>query len=349
MRNIPLISKKHKTRRFPRLGVGWYISFIVIAELAAVLALATGISYIITDHFTESLPSSAWVVIVGIIIGIPLSIFVNRAVLSPIRKLGDAMNMVGKGSFGIQISTNAPFSDIEDIYRNFNLMTRELAATEILKTDFVSNVSHEIKTPVTAIEGYAMLLQESETLSSEDAEYAEKILINSQRLSKLVENVLLLSKIDNQAIIETTPEVFRLDEQIRQSVLLLEPKWDEKNIDLDVDLERVSYTGNKELLIHVWNNLIGNAVKFTPPYSTLRITLVKQDEKAVFAVEDQGPGIPAEAMNHIFDKFYQGDSSHRQEGNGLGLALVKRILDMVDGEIKAENMDDGGCRFVVIL
>lgn len=342
-------STRMRKRRRIRLGVGWYISLIVIAELAAVLGLATGISYFLTEHFPAlaNLPTTAWVVIVGIIIGTPISIFVNRALLSPIRKLGDAMNLVSKGAFGIQIHTSAPFGDIRDIYHNFNLMTRELAATEILKTDFVSNVSHEIKTPITAIEGYAMLLQGSETLSDEDSEYVEKILTNTQRLSELVGNVLLLSKIDNQAI-ETKTERFSLDEQIRQSILLLEPKWSEKNIEFNVELESVSYEGNRGFMLHIWNNLIGNAIKFTSADSTVRIALTGGEEGIVFTVEDEGEGIADDAMNHIFDKFYQGDSSHKQEGNGLGLALVKRILDFVGGEIRAENID-GGCRFTVKL
>ena len=341
------IKEVHKRAR--KLSVGWFISFIVIAELAVILGVSTGLSYLLTQFSVlANLPTTAWVVIIGITIGIPLSIFVNRSLLSPIRKLGDAMNMVGKGEFGIQIHTRAPFSDIEDIYRNFNLMTRELAATEILKTDFVSNVSHEIKTPITAIEGYAMLLQRSENLGAEESEYVEKILNNSQRLSELVGNVLLLSRIDNQAI-EPASEKYRLDEQIRQSILMLEPKWTEKNIELDVELESIEYEGNRGLMLHVWNNLIGNAIKFTPNDSTVRIRLTNNDGNIVFTVDDEGNGISDSAKNHIFDKFYQADSSHKQEGNGLGLSLVKRILDTVGADVSVENLEQMGCRFTVTL
>ena len=341
--------KREQPRRKRKLSVGWFISFIVIAELAVILGVSTGLSYFLTQFSAlANLPTTAWVVIIGITIGIPLSIFVNRSLLSPIRKLGNAMNMVGKGAFGIQISTRAPFSDIEDIYRNFNLMTRELAATEILKTDFVSNVSHEIKTPITAIEGYAMLLQGSENLSEEEAEYVEKILTNSQRLSELVGNVLLLSRIDNQAI-ETASEVYSLDEQIRQSILMLEPKWTEKELELDVELESIEYEGNRSLMLHVWNNLIGNAIKFTPKNTTVTISLKKCDEGVVFTVEDEGEGISDEAKSHIFDKFYQADSSHKQEGNGLGLSIVKRILDTIGAQVCAENLKGKGCRFTVTL
>ena len=340
-------AKGQKGRR--KISVSWYISFIVIAELAAVLAIATGLSYFLTYQFQvlANIPLTVWVVIIGILLGIPISIFVNRALLAPIRMLSEAMNAVAHGNFDVKMRTSAPFSDIENAYRDFNLMTEELAATEILKTDFVSNVSHEIKTPITAIEGYAMLLQGSESLSGEDAEYVEKILLNSQRLSELVGNMLLFSKIDNQAI-DTKVESFSLDEHIRQSILLLEPKWTEKNIELDVELEQVEYEGNKSLMMHIWNNLIGNAIKFTPEGSTVRIALRKEKENIIFTVDDEGDGISEENAGHIFDKFYQCDSSHKQEGNGLGLALVKSILDSIGGSVSTENID-GGCRFTVVL
>lgn len=346
------MQKKQKPRfakRKRKLSVGWCISLIVIAELAAVLGLATGISYFLTKQFQvlSEFPLTAWVVIIGIVIGVPISIFVNRALLSPIRKLGDAMKLVAEGDFEIQLNTKAPFGDIEDIYRNFNIMTQELAANEILKTDFVSNVSHEIKTPITAIEGYAMLLQGDGELSGEQAEYIDKILINSKRLSELVGNVLLLSKIENQAI-EERRESFCLDEQIRQSILLLEAKWEAKELELDVELERIEHVGNRGFMLQVWNNLIGNAVKFTPVGSTVRVRLYAKGGKAVFTVDDEGGGISEEAKKHIFDKFYQGDSSHKQEGNGLGLSLVKRILDLEGGSIEAENLPLG-CRFTVTL
>ena len=227
-------------------------------------------------------------------------------------------------------------------------MTQELAANEILKSEFVSNVSHEIKTPVTAIEGYAMLLQGSENLSAEESEYVDKIVANSSRLSELVTNVLLLSKIDNQAI-ETKAEKFSLDEQIRQSILMLEQKWSEKNIELDVEMQSVQYEGNRGLMLHIWNNLIGNAIKFTPENSTVSIRLEQNEGSIVFTVDDEGMGIPEESIRHIFDKFYQADNSHKQEGNGLGLALVKRIVDMLGGSISAQNLESAGCRFKVII
>ena len=153
---------------------------------------------------------------------------------------------------------------------------------------------------------------------------------------------------ENQTI-ASEATAFRLDEQVRQAILLLEPQWSEKEIEFDVELEELSYRGDPRLLLHVWNNLIGNAVKFNRTGGMVRLRLARTDGVVRFTVEDEGPGIPPEARKHIFDKFYQGDSSHRQEGNGLGLALVKRILNACGGEIFMENLPERGCRFTVTL
>lgn len=339
-----------KNRRLKKKhGITWYISIIVTVELAVSVVLATIVSYLLEKYLgTIWSVSPVWLVIgVAVILGGGISVFVNRALLAPIRNLGRAMNKVASGDYNVQVEQTSRFGDIEDIYQNFNLMTKELASTEILKTDFISNVSHEIKTPITAVEGYAMLLQGEEGLSEEHSEYVDKILANTQRLSELVNNTLLLSKIDNQSI-ETKQEVFSLDEQIRQSILLLELKWTEKDIEIDVDMQSVRYSGNKGLMMHVWNNLIGNAIKFTPRGSTVKIRLGETAKEIIFTVDDEGSGIDESAQKHIFDKFYQGDSSHKQEGNGLGLALAKRIVTMAGGIISVQNLPLG-CRFTVVL
>lgn len=345
MKKIKIKAPKLKQKH----GITWYISLIVIVELVVAIILATGVSYVLEKYFGAIWDvSPVWLVIgVAIIIVGAVSIFVNRALLSPIRRLGKAMNDVAGGNYKVQVDTKTRFGDIEDIYQNFNLMTKELASTEILKTDFISNVSHEIKTPINAIEGYAMLLQSEDGLGEEQNEYVDKILANTQRLSELVGNTLLLSKIDNQSI-ETKQETYRLDEQIRRSILLMELKWTEKDIDMDVELKSIQYTGNPSLMMHVWNNLIGNAVKFTPEKSTIKIRLGETAEEIIFTVEDEGSGIDESAQKHIFDKFYQADSSHKQEGNGLGLALAKSIVDAAGGSISVQNLAVG-CRFTVSL
>lgn len=161
-------------------------------------------------------------------------------------------------------------------------------------------------------------------------------------------SILLLSKIDNQSI-PTNQSRFRLDEQIRQSILALEAIWEPKDIEFDVELEEVSYYGNEMLMHHVWDNLLSNAIKFNPVSGRVAISLTKRGKDLYCTVSDSGPGIPSEAISHIFDKFYQADSSHKEQGNGLGLALVKRIVTLEGGSVTAENLPQGGCQFTVIL
>ena len=191
-------------------------------------------------------------------------------------------------------------------------------------------------------------MQGCEGLDEDHQEYIEKILFNTGRLSDLVGNILLLSKIENQTI-GMTKTRFRLDEQIRQSIVALEPRWSEKDIEIDAELESIEYTGSENLLHHVWDNIIGNAIKFNPVGGIVRIGLTRQAGAIIFTVEDNGPGLSKKAQKHMFEKFYQEDSSHKQEGNGLGLALVKRILSLENGcEVYAENLENG-CRFTVSL
>ena len=227
-------------------------------------------------------------------------------------------------------------------------MIHELRTTEILQTDFMSSASHEFKTPVSAIEGYASLLSSCADLTEEHREYIEKIQFNTKRLSSLTGSILLLSKLENQQI-PTNQSKFLVDEQIRQSIVALESQWEHKNIELDVDLCEAEYRGHELLMRHVWDNLISNAIKFTLEGSTVGIKLTKRLGKITFTVEDEGPGIPEESLRHVFDKFYQADSVHKQEGSGLGLALVDKILKLEKGTVKAENLESGGCRFTVTL
>ena len=227
-------------------------------------------------------------------------------------------------------------------------MVSELNATETLQTDFISNVSHEFKTPISAIEGYASLLQEHQQSPEEQVEYIDKILFNTRRLSALAGNILLLSKLDSQSI-HPQRSRFRLDEQVRQCILALERKWTEKDVDFDVDLDSVDFTGYEGLLQHVWTNLIDNAVKFGPRGGLIRMRLIEEDGSALFTIANEGKSIPGEDKSRIFNKFYQGDSSHESEGNGLGLALVRKIVAIHGGEVWVEDPVNGGCRFAVRL
>lgn len=337
--------------RHKKLGFSLHLRLVVlvIVELLVSFILAALLTWLLETVLPEHVKIPLGLELLGfsLIIGSVVTAFMSKLFFDPIRKLGEAMEKVADGDLTVHVETKSSSKEIQEIYSGFNLMTHELNATEVLQTDFVSNVSHEIKTPISAIEGYTMLLQDSDNLEENQKQYVEKILFNTKRLSDLVGNILLLSKIENQTI-QTNQTKYRLDEQIRQSIVAQEPAWSQKDIEFDVDLDSVEYTGSEGLMHHVWNNLISNAIKFSPAGGMVKIRLVRQNDKIVFSVEDNGPGIAEEAKKHIFDKFYQGDSSHKEEGNGLGLALVKRIIAIAGGEIAVENTDCG-CRFTVIL
>lgn len=227
-------------------------------------------------------------------------------------------------------------------------MTRELAGTELLRNDFVENVSHEFKTPLSAIEGYATLLQKKNLSEEKKEEYTKKILLNTRRLSTLTSNILLLSRLENQ---ETgiKKETFSLDEQLRETLLSLETAWSEKNLELEIELDNVDYSGNKELLFHVWYNIIGNAVKFTDTGGWIQILLKKEAEQIKIQITDTGIGMDETIRQRIFEKFYQGDHSRSDTGNGLGLALAGRIITLHGGNISVASKEGKGSTFTVTL
>lgn len=338
-----------KQKKRKGLHISVYFTVIIMAVVVVTLLVSAGVTLLLdrllSIHY--SFPVPALLLLFSLLLGCTLSVVVSRKFLSPITTLSRAMNRVAEGAFDTRLENKSSIREIRDIYDNFNLMVRDLGATEILQTDFVSNVSHEFKTPINAIEGYAMLLQGSQQSPEEQSEYVEKILLNTRRLSELVGNILLLSRIDNQSI-QTNRTVFRLDEQIRRAILLLEPKWTEKDILFEVDLDAVQYYGSESMLLHIWTNLIDNAVKFDPVGGWIRMGLKREDGSVRFTIEDNGCGIPPVDQSHIFDKFYQGDNSRREEGNGLGLALVKRIVDSAGGCVTVESAGSGS-RFTVQL
>ena len=341
---------KKKAKRREALGLNAYVWVVIGGEFCVATLVSAAFIFIWEGLFQISNDSISLLVAVFLcmMISVGLTSYLNRWFLSPIRRLGGAMREVARGDFKIQLPTSSKIKDIEEINANFNLMVRALDTTEVLQSDFVSNVSHEFKTPITAIEGYATLLQGTPEMTEEQQEYVDKILHNTRRLSGLIGNVLLLSKIENQAI-PSTKKKYRLDEQIRRVIMLYEDQWTEKEIDLDVEMDSISYKGEENLMVHVWDNLIGNAVKFNCQGGLLRIRLFRQLDQIIFTVEDEGPGISPEDQAHIFDKFYQVDNSHKQEGNGLGLALVKRVLNACGGEVRVSQRREKGSCFTVIL
>lgn len=291
--------------------------------------------------------SISTIIFISLIIGLAFSIYISRKFLRPISILQKGMNEVKNGNFNIKID-NIYQNETKDLIDNFNLMVGELQKSETLKSDFISNVSHEFKTPLSSIQGYATLLQD-ESLSKEDREkYTKYIIDSTQNLNILVSNILKISKIDNQKII-IEPTIFSLDEQIRECILSLEKEWVEKNIELDINLEEINIKTDKILLNNVWNNLIGNAIKYSNKNGKIEIKGYKEQNEIKISIKDYGIGIKEENLPYIFNKFYQGDTSHASEGNGLGLALVKGILDLIDGKINVVSKINEGSEFIVTL
>lgn len=334
----------------PIFSLRFRLVLLVAAELVASVLLAVWIGdlldkYILTQR---EVPMMVYLLVVSLFVGILVTGILSRLFFEPIKRLRLAMNEVAEGDFTTKLHTKSNSREIQELYSGFNLMTDELQSTEVLQTDFVSNVSHEFKTPLNAIEGYSTLLQDCENLTPQQREYVDKIVFNTQRLSSLTGSILLLSKLENQQI-PTGKTVFSLDEQIRQTIVALEPDWARKDIEFDVEMDGVQYFGNEALMRHVWSNLLSNAVKFSPQGGLIQIGLTELTGAITFWVKDNGPGIPPEALMHIFGRFYQADSSHKQEGNGLGLALVDKILKLENGQVEVENCPGGGCKFTVKL
>ena len=320
-----------------------------MSQLVLVAALAELAGWAFRHWFgvAPELPIFVWALVFSGTIGVAVTNHMTKMLIDPIAKLRSAMREVADGDFKVEAKCESRIQDVQDIYDSFNSMVRELSTTETLQTDFISDVSHEFKTPINAIEGYASLL-EGEPSPEEQRAYVEKILFNTRRLSALTGNILLLSKLSNQSILPQKTQ-FRLDEQIRQAIVALEQKWSEKELGFEVELAETPFFGYESLLPHVWTNLIGNAVKFSPKGGEIRIKMMRTEGAVVFTIEDDGPGIVPGDEEHIFTKFYQSESSHGMEGNGLGLALVRQIVEMSGGSVDVQNLEAGGCRFTVRL
>ncbi len=284
----------------------------------------------------------------SMVLGFSLSVFVGRWVIRPLLTFCDAFDLLSGGDFSVRIPTSSRIAEIREMAEHFNEAAYELSQIETLRSDFVANVSHEIKTPVATIEGYATLLQDEKLDDARRSRYVDKVLSATRQLSDLVSDVLTISKLESDDCVITKRE-FRLDEQLRRIILLLEDSWSERKIEFELELPKVIYCGDDQLLSHVWLNLLENAIKFSPEGGVVSVTLRANDEAVEVSVADGGCGMSDEVQRHIFEKFYQGDRSHTSEGSGLGLAMVKRIVELSEGDVRVASKPGEGSEFVVQL
>lgn len=281
---------------------------------------------------------------IATIIGSIIFLVVGNMAVKPLRALINATKKVAAGDFNVELKCNRK-NELGELIDSFNKMAKELSSIEILRNDFVSDISHEFKTPITSIEGYTKLLESSN--EEERKEFIEIILRETNRLSTMATNILTINKLDYEDV--NIDEEFRLDEQIRKSVLLLENKWSEKDLDLVVDLDEVIFKGNKGLINQIWINLLDNAIKYSTKGGRITLQLNDHKDSFEFIIRDEGKGINEEDQKRVFDKFYKGDGSKNIEGTGLGLSIVKRIVELYGGRINLNSKPNEGTKISIVF
>lgn len=330
------------------LTVGFIVSccmMLFVSIFAEMMQLT-----ITSDNIATAAKVTFWNVVL-ITFLFKLADYIRRKIMveRPTRVITEATERIMSGDFSVRIQPmeSSGMEGFNQIAMAINRMAEELSGVETLRTDFIANVSHEMKTPLAVMQNYGTLLQTPELSKEKRMEYAKGITDGSRRLADMMTNILKLNRLENQQIYPEASE-FDLGEQLCQCLLAYETVWEKANIEIETEIaEGVIVKADAELLGHVWNNLFSNAFKFTPSGGTVRVSLTATAHHAIVKVADTGCGMTAEVGAHIFEKFYQGDTSHSVRGNGLGLALVKRVIDIMHGEIAVESAVGKGSTFTV--
>ena len=344
---------RRKDERVTAPLISWKAG-LVIFFIMYLLILAQ--SFIMANLLERGIPTLIGVLVyylacTGVLLTVLSGLFWRYAIGRPIRKIAGAARKVAGGDFDVQVEggrRDGRRNEIDVLVEDFNKMARELAGNEMLKNDFISNVSHEMKAPLAVIQSYAKALKDGCVPQPQQEEYAATILAASQNLNAMVGNVLKLSKLENQQIFPAA-QTYQLGEQLRRCALSFLEQWQQKDIEFEIGVADVAVCYDLSLLELVWNNLFSNTVKFTPEGGRVSCSSCQKDGCVLVTVQNTGCGIRPEAQSRIFEKFYQGDPSHAAQGNGLGLALVKRVLEIVGGEIAVKSEPGQGAAFTVKL
>ena len=284
--------------------------------------------------------------VMGLVVGITATLF-SRQFNRMVSGLTRGLKAVADGDFSQYLEPEEG-GPLQPAYEDFNKMAEELQGVQTLREDFINSFSHEFKTPITAVSGFAELLQEPGLTEEERSQYLQIIAEEAHRLANLANSTLLMSRLESQHSIPEK-EPFSLDEQIKRCTILLSSAWEKKRIAFSADLEPVSYVGNEELMRHVWINLLNNAIKFTPEGGEVSITLQCSPEQIQVQISDTGIGMSPEMISHIFDQYYQGEPNHTEKGLGLGLSIVHRIVELCGGQIQVDSIPNQGSVFTVLL
>ena len=345
-------------RQFLRTASNFFVFFLLVAFVVSccmmlfVTTLAETMGLVFTQENITTAAKLTFGNVVLITVLFATIDYIRRKITvdRPVRTITEATEKIMQGDFSVRIKTLKGLPEDEgfnQIITAINKMAEELAGTETLRTDFIANVSHELKTPLAVMGNYATMLQRPGIAEDEKNEYAKAISDAARRLAQLITNILKLNRLENQQIFPQAEE-YDLGEQLCECLLQFEDAWEQKNLNIETEIEEdVRIRSDGELLSLVWNNLFSNAVKFTPEGGTIAVTLKTQGESIIVSVSDTGCGMSAETGRHIFEKFYQGDTSHATQGNGLGLALVKRVVDILNGEIAVQSVVGDGSTFTV--
>lgn len=350
--------KNNRKERITRLKLTLFFSGFVFAIIIIALGIVFGIIALLIHigalELGDNIPSIKQnilnVALISLILGFITSFSTGSFSISPFNIVVNAMDSLASGNYAVRLKFKSLFAKTKiakDFEKSFNSMAAELQKTEMLRSDFVNNFSHEFKTPIVSIAGFAKLLKHGGLTEEQQKEYIEIIEEESLRLSYMATNVLSLTKIENQVIL-TDISSFNLSEQIRNSVLLLQSKWEKKKLELILDFDEYYVNAHEEMLKQVWINLVDNAVKFTPENGKIEIDIRKQGQIITVSVINTGEPISEDKISLIFNKFYQGDESHTSEGNGIGLAIVKHVVNLHHGEIKVKSQNGTTC-FKLIL
>ena len=350
--------KKPSFRQVLRAVNNYVVFFLVVAfavtccMLLFVTTLADSMGLVFTSENIAQAAKLTFgnVVLITLIFGTIDYLRRKLMVERPVKRITEAAEKIMQGDFSVRIPPVKEFAGetgFNEVINAINKMTAELQGTETLRTDIIANVSHELKTPLAVMGNYATMLQQPGISEETKMEYAKAISEAARRLAALITNILKLNKLENQQIFPKHEE-YDLSGQLCESLLQFEDAWEAKNLNIETDIEDdVRIRSDAELLSLVWNNLISNAVKFTPDGGTIGVTLKAEETGIVLSIRDTGCGIDPETGKHIFEKFYQGDTSHATQGNGLGLALVKRVVDILNGEISVRSTPGQGSTFTV--
>ncbi|HHT20440.1 MAG TPA: HAMP domain-containing protein [Tissierellia bacterium] len=318
-----------------------FLSVILLVGFSLFFLIRVGV---LSGFETGAIPASSLIfifMIASIVIGSVITLILSRYLMHPINRLLNIMARLASGDFTARIKLPKPWqnhSALKDLSESFNTMAQELQNTELLRNEFINNFSHEFKTPIVSIAGFTKLLRQEE-LTQKQTEYVHIIEEESLRLSQMATNVLNLTKVESQSIL-TDITTFNLSEQLRGCILLLSSRWEKKDIDFSLDFPEYTITGNEDLLKHVWLNLIDNAIKFSPEESTIEVRIDESAGSTVVSVINPGDAIQPEHRSKIFNKFYQADESHATQGNGVGLAVVKKVVELHRGEVSVESSDE---------